>query len=639
MTYVTTFLHRTYAAFLLLGGVVWASNFLLQLGISLIDAEWVSFYLAVGIAAAFLQVPYGKRAGVIDIALGFVAIASWLWMSVHFQTWLVDINGATPEKYIPGAIAIIVMMEALRKASGLPITTLVWLLIIYGFFGYLLPQPLQANYLAPEPFILYLYADTNAIPGFVLNIIAGMVLAFIVFGKLMEVSGATQFFNDLAMALMGHRRGGPAKVAVVASGMFGSISSSPVSNIMSTGVVTIPLMKRVGFKPHYAAAIEAVASTGGQIAPPVMGATAFLIAEFLRVSYFDVVIAAILPALFYYVCLFMQVDAVAQREGLMGMPRSQLPKLGTVLREGWAFVIPLVLLVYLLFGRGSTAAYSALASSLVLLAFALIRGKLRTRAEWGVLIFGGGAGMVPLIMIGGAAGAVVGVMNSTGLGQSLSFVLVQAGSSWGLMPMLLVTAILCIILGMGMPTTAIYVILATVIGPAMIKMGMTPMAAHLFIFYFGVMSFLTPPVAVSSFVAAGVAGASMWQTGWVGMQLSMIALMLPFVWAYDPSLLLDGSWLSISIVIATTLAAILLISRGLLSMHVGNIAGMTIRIVLTLAAIAVATAPVWLGPESVTAGVIAVAVIAACKWWPKPESHMLQSQGASAGEQTGGRLC
>ena len=235
----------------------------------------------------------------------------------HFQTWLVDINGATPEKYILGAIAIVVMMEALRKASGLPITTLVWLLIIYGFFGYLLPQPLQANYLAPESFILYLYADTNAIPGFVLNIIAGMVLAFIVFGKLMEVSGATQFFNDLAMALMGHRRGGPAKVAVVASGMFGSISSSPVSNIMSTGVVTIPLMKSVGFKPHYAAAIEAVASTGGQIAPPVMGATAFLIAEFLRISYFDVVLAAILPALFYYVCLFMQVDAVAQREGLM----------------------------------------------------------------------------------------------------------------------------------------------------------------------------------------------------------------------------------------------------------------------------------------------------------------------------------
>jgi TRAP-type uncharacterized transport system fused permease subunit len=241
---------------------------------------------------------------------------------------------------------------------------------------------------------------------------------------------------------------------------------------------------------------------------------------------------------------------------------------------------------------------------------------------------------VPLIMIGGAAGAVVGVMNSTGLGQSLSFMLVQAGSSWGLMPMLLVTAILCIILGMGMPTTAIYVILATVIGPAMIKMGMTPMAAHLFIFYFGVMSFLTPPVAVSSFVAAGVAGASMWQTGWVGMQLSMIALMLPFVWAYDPSLLLDGSWLSILIVIATTLAAILLISRGLLSMRVGNFVGTVIRIALTLAAIAMAAAPVWLGPESVTAGAIALAAIAACKWWPVRAVSGSQTDSASSPSTT-----
>jgi TRAP transporter 4TM/12TM fusion protein len=632
MTSVTTFLQRFYSAFLLLGGVVWASNILLQLGISLIDAEWVGVYLSVGIATAFLQVPYGKRAGLLEIVLGFVAIAAWFWMSRHFEGWLVDIEGATPEKYVPGAIAIVLMMEALRKVSGLPITLLVWLLIGYGFFGYLLPPPLQANYQPPEAFILYLYADTNAIPGLVLVIIAGMVLAFIVFGKLMEVSGATQFFTDLAMAVMGHRRGGPAKVAVVASGMFGSISSSPVGNIMSTGVVTIPLMKRVGFKPHYAAAIEAVASTGGQIAPPVMGATAFLMAEFLRISYFDVVIAAILPALFYYICLFMQVDAVARREGLSGMPRAQLPKLVPVLRNGWAFAVPLALLIYLLFWRGSTPAFAALAASALLLLFALLKGQLRSRAEWGELIFGGGGGMVPLIMIGGAAGVVVGVMNATGLGQSLSFVLVQAGGSWGLLPMLLITAILCIILGMGMPTTAIYVILSTVIGPALIKMGLTPMAAHMFIFYFGVMSFLTPPVAVSSFVAAGLAGASMWRTGWVGMRLSVIALLLPFIWAYDPSLLLDGSWLSIAIVIATTLAAILLISRGFLALHGGSAASMMIGIVVTLAAIALAAAPVWLGPESAAAGVVAVAVVAACKWWWRPDAHGLQPQGAPATE-------
>ena len=437
MTALTKSLQRIYTAFLLLGGVVWASNLMPRFGVSLIDAEWIGVYLAVGIAAAFLQTPYGKRAGLFDIALGLIAISSWGWMSWHFQAWLVDFEGATPQKYVPGVIAIVLMMEALRKASGLPITILVWILIVYGFFGYLIPGPVQATYQAPTAFVMYLYADTNAIPGLVLVIIAGMVLAFIVFGKLMEVSGATEFFTDLAMSLMGHRRGGPAKVAVVASGLFGSISSSPVGNIMSTGVVTIPLMKKIGFKPHYAAAIEAVASTGGQIAPPVMGATAFLMAEFLRINYFDVVVAAALPALFYYICLFMQVDAVAVREGLSGVPKSQLPKLLAVLRKGWGFVLPLILLIYLLFWGGATPAFAALAASAVLLVFALFKRRMLTLREWAALIFGGGAGMIPLIMIGAGAGVVVGVMNATGLGQSLSFVLVEAGSAWGLLPMLI----------------------------------------------------------------------------------------------------------------------------------------------------------------------------------------------------------
>jgi TRAP-type uncharacterized transport system fused permease subunit len=224
-----------------------------------------------------------------------------------------------------------------------------------------------------------------------------------------------------------------------------------------------------------------------------------------------------------------------------------------------------------------------------------------TRGEWADFIFGGGAGMVPLILIGGAAGVVVGVMNSTGLGQSLSFVLVQVGSQWGLFVMLVITAVLSIILGMGMPTTAIYVILVSVIAPALTKMGVATMAAHMFIFYFGVMSFLTPPVAVSSFVAAGLAGASMWQTGWVGMQLSAIALLLPFVWAYDPALLLDGSWLSIAIVICTTMAAILLLSRAILKLQAHSLGAVLFGLSLTGLAFVVGSSPIWLGSESLWA--------------------------------------
>lgn len=585
-------------------------------GISLIDAEWLGVYLGVGVAAAFLYTPYGRHAGIVEVVCGLVAIGAWGWMSWNFQTWLVDFEGATPAKYLPGVAALILMMEALRKSCGLPISILVWCLLVYGFFGHLLPGAIQGNYQTPEAFIMYLYADTNAVPGLVLVIIAGMVLAFIVFGKLMEVSGATQFFTDLAMSLMGHRRGGPAKVAVVASSMFGSISSSPVGNIMSTGVVTIPLMKQTGFKPHYAAAIEAVASTGGQIAPPVMGATAFLMAEFLQITYFEVVMAAALPALFYFVCLFVQVDAVAKRAGLHGIPKSELVSSWSVLKKGWGYILPLAVLLYFLFWRGSTPAFAALTASCVLLAFALVKGRMRTRHEWGEFIFGGGAGMVPLIMIGAGAGAVVGVMNSTGLGQSLSFVLVETGSTWGLLPMLIITAILCIILGMGMPTTAIYVILVTVIGPALIKMGLTPLAAHLFIFYFGVMSFLTPPVAVSSYVAGGLAGAGMWGTGWVGMRLASVAMLLPFLWAYDPALLLDGSWRSILVVILTTTAAIMIVSRGFILLQEGRLKNGVIGSAVVIAAFAIGSSPIWMGSESLMAAGLAVGGLIMNMLWP-----------------------
>jgi TRAP transporter 4TM/12TM fusion protein len=340
------------------------------------------------------------------------------------------------------------------------------------------------------------------------------------------------------------------------------------------------------------------------------------------------VVAAALPALFYYLCLFIQVDSIAAREGLSGVPRSQLPRLLTVLRKGWGFVLPLAVLIYLLFWRGATPAFAALAASTVLLVFALFNRRMWTWGEWSALIFGGGQGMIPLIMIGAAAGVVVGVMNATGLGQSLSFILVDAGSTWGLLPMLAVTAVLCVILGMGMPTTAIYVILATVIAPALMKMGVAQMAAHLFIFYFGVMSFLTPPVAVSSYVAAGLADASMWRTGWIGMRLASISMLLPFVWAYDPALLLDGSWLSIGIVILTTTAAIFVVSRGFINLQEAERSGIAAGVVLLVAALAIGSSPIWLGAESLLTGSVAVAALIACKLLPANHSARLKAADA-----------
>ncbi|HMB72882.1 MAG TPA: TRAP transporter fused permease subunit, partial [Gammaproteobacteria bacterium] len=366
---------RVYLVAIIVIGVAWIVDFGRFVGLSLISAEWIGPLLGIGIAAAFLRHPYGSRPSALELLLGSAGIAAWLWMSINYNEWIIDIAGYTPSKYVPAIAAIALLVEALRKSAGLPITILVCVLILYGLFGWLLPLPLQAERLATESFLMYLYADTNGVPGLVMEVVGTLVLAFVVFGRLMDVTGAIRFFTDLALSVMGHKRGGPAKVAVVASSIFGSINGTAIGNVMSTGIVTIPLMKRSGFKAHNAAAIEAVASNGGQLAPPVMGATAFLIAEFLQVSYATVVLAALVPALLYYVCLFLQVDAMAARDGLRGIPKAELPRARATLFGGWMFLIPLAVLIYMLFALGLDPAYSAMAAVVVLFALSIVRAR------------------------------------------------------------------------------------------------------------------------------------------------------------------------------------------------------------------------------------------------------------------------
>ena len=606
-------LEHVYLGAVIVLGVAWIIDIPQYVGISIISAEWMGPLMALGIAAAFLKHPYGSRTGPIELLLGFAAICSWGWMSLNYSDWIIDISGYTPQKYIPGLVAVLLLMEALRRAAGLPITVLVWCLIAYGFLGFLLPPPFQSEQLQMSRLVMYLYADTNGVPGQVLTVVARLVLAFIVLGKLMEVSGATKFFTNLAMSAMGHQRGGPAKVAVVASSIFGSINGTSVGNIMSTGIVTIPLMKRSGFKPHYAAAIEAVASNGGQFAPPVMGATAFLIADFLQVSYASVVIAAAVPALLYYVCLFSQVDAIALRYGLHGLPREHLPRAGVELREGWIFLAPLALLLYLLFWRGFNPGVAALWAVVALLGLTVVRKRrLPNKAEWFDLVVGGGANMLPLLMIAGGAGIVIGVMNITGLGFSLSLVLTQIGQNAGLLAMLLLTGGISIILGMGMPTAAIYVVLSVILAPAIVEMGVAPMAAHLFIFYFGLLSFLTPPVAIASAVASGLAGSEVWRTSWIGVQLGAVAYLLPFLWSYNDALLLQGSNLANVYAVGTALVAALLISRALQTVVLGGVTALSIGSLIFAGALGVGSSTVWLGadaPGAAAAAAVGIAVL------------------------------
>jgi len=591
-------LRALYAAIPILG-ICWILAITDYFGVALTFQQAIAVVLGLACACAFLKYPYFEKPGLLEIALSLIVFSAWFWMAYNFEDWIVTAHERTPDKWVPGALALILMMEGLRKAAGRIIASLVWVLILYAFFGDHLPGALEAAVFPPTKTVTYFYADNNGVPGLVLQVVLDLVLAFIIFGKLMEVSGGTAFLTDLAMGWMGHRRGGPAKVAVVASSAFGTISGSTVGNIMSTGIVTIPLMKRTGFKPEYAGAIEAVASNGGQIAPPVMGATAFIIAEFLEVPYQDVVIAAATPALLYFLVLFIQVDAVARRFNIRGLPKDELPLIKEALKVGWIFILPIVILMYFLFWLGYPPGVAALYSAASLIVLMILRDRrLPTLEHWKNFLFGSGEILVPLILIAGAAGIILGVMNSTGLAFQLSIILAHLGETYGIFVMLLLTSLICIILGMGMPTATVYIVLISVIGPALINMGLVPMGAHLFLFYFGLISMLTPPVAIASMVAAEMAGADMWKTGFIGVQLAATAYMLPYLWAFNPALLLQGSTVAIAYAIITCIAAGFLLAHSVTVLGTGNATGWLSAAGMYIAALTVGSSTIWLGVEN-----------------------------------------
>ncbi len=611
-TYLCKSVLSVYCGLMPIIGIIWILSLLDFANISLIDAQVTGLVLGLAAGAAFIKHPYSEEPGWPELILSIAAPPPWLWMSINFEDWLFRMADRPPDMWVPGIFGLFLMMEALRKSAGGVIAALVWIIILYGFFGHLMPGVLEAETFPPEKTVLYLYADTNGVPGIVLNIVVGLVLAFIIFGKMMEISGAMGFFNDLAMGLMGHRRGGPAKVAVVASSAFGSISGSAVANIMSTGVVTIPLMKKTGFQARYAAAIEAVASNGGQVAPPVMGATAFIIAEFLEVPYADVALAALVPAIFYFLVLFLQVDGVAVRYGIGGLPKSELPDPVKTFFSGWLYLIPIALLIWILLGLGYRAGLAGLYACGILFVFFVFKKRgLPSREDWSGFFVGSGENLIPLVLIGGAAGIIIGLMNSTGLGFQLSLILTEIGEKAGILIMLLLTAFICILLGMGMPTAAVYIVLVSVVAPALTEMKIAEMSSHLFIFYFGLLSMLTPPVAIASMVAAQLAGSDMWRTGLIGLQLAAAAFLMPFLWVFNPAFLLNGSWQEISIVIFTVFSAGMII--GQMTRITGDGCGSVLAVfVLLVATIFVGGSTIWFGTTSTLAiisGIIGLGLV------------------------------
>ncbi len=388
-----------------------------------------------------------------------------------------------------------------------------------------------------------LYLSTEGIFGSTLGVSASYVMLFVLFGSFMERSGTGQLFMDFAMSITGHSAGGPGKVAVVSSSLFGTVSGSAVANVMVDGPITIPLMKRTGFRPPFAAAVEAVASTGGQIMPPVMGAAAFVMAEFLVVPYAQVALWALVPALLYYVAVFVAVHLEAKRCHLAGVPRSELPRFLTVMAvRGHLFVPVFVVLFGLILGY--SAPRCALAGALTCIPIALLRATTREGIDWHSVVdalVDGARNTLAVAMACACAGIVIGCVTITGLGITFTQMVITLSQN-SLAAALALTAIAGIVLGMGMPTTPSYIVMVSLLVPAVIKLGAIPPAAHMFAFYFAILSAITPPVALAVFAAAALARTSIWSTGWEAVRLAAPAYIIPFMFIYEPSLLLIGDW-------------------------------------------------------------------------------------------------
>ena len=468
---------------------------------------------------------------------------------------------ATSDKVV-GVVAILLVLEATRRTIGASLPIVAVCFLAYGLAGPWLPGVLRHKGLTLEITIDQTYFTTEGVFGVPLSVAGTYVILFIIFGAFLEKSGAGQFFMSFANAIAGGARGGPGKVSVVSSSLFGTISGSAVANVMVDGWLTIPMMKKTGFKPEAAAAIEAVASTGGQIMPPIMGAAAFVMAEFLGMSYTKVMIAAAIPAIFYYGALFAAIHFNAMRTGLRGIPKHELPLLGQIIvRQGHLFLPVVVLLTLLVYGFTPTYAAIVAAASVIVISWARPRTGLRLRTCVDALREGA-EHTIPVATACAAAGIVIGIVLQTGLALRFTSFLIQLAAGH-LVLALLITMLAGIILGMGMPTTPAYIMQAALLIPAIIKLGVPPIAAHMFAFYFSCLSAVTPPVALAVYAAASIGKASLWGAGVQALKFAAAGFIVPFFFVYSPALLFQGTWTEIGSVLVTGTIGVIALAAGL----------------------------------------------------------------------------
>ncbi|MGE3145969.1 MAG: TRAP transporter permease [Pseudorhodoplanes sp.] len=532
------------------------------LNVSFYTEQLLAVSLGLTLAIAYLAEPKrGRR--LYDWIAVILSLLVCGYIALHYERLTNDIAFLTPETLILSVLLILLVMEGSRRVSGMGFVGIILAIAIYAFIAPHLPGEFATRPVTPERMIAYVGLDLNGIIGSILGVAVLVVIPFTIMGQVLARTGGADFFADLAMAAMGRFRGGAAKIAVVGSALFGIISGSAVSNVLAVGIVTIPMMVRSGFSPYRSAAVEAVGSTGGQLMPPVMGAAAFIMAEFLQVSYGEVCVAAAIPALLYYACLFFHVDLEAAKNGIGAAEVKEAPGFAEVLKSGWHFLLPIAFLIAALAYPERlmlTPEKAAVVTTGLMIVFGLVfgyRGRRPTLLEMGRAIVGTGRVALDIILIGAAAGAMVGILSITGLAFAMTIqLLALSGDSVFLL--LVLIAILAFVLGIGLPTVSVYILTATLLAPALIKLGVTPMAAHMFVMYNGMLSMITPPVAFAAYAAANIARVSGWTTGWVACLVGWSTFILPFLFVLTPSLLMDGSWAAIGFNLVRVLYGIFL---------------------------------------------------------------------------------
>jgi TRAP transporter 4TM/12TM fusion protein len=530
-------------------------------------------HLGFALSLIFLLFPANRKKrqkGKLQIAwydgiLALLSIGVGAYWPLFFEDLVMSVGRLTTLDFTVGIIAILLVLEATRRTVGLPIMIIAIIFILYGLFGQYMPGFLSHRGLSLDRFVQTMFFTTEGILGTPLAVSSTFIFLFLLFGSFLIRTGVGQYFNDLSIAIAGRSIGGPAKVAIFSSALQGTISGSSVANVVTSGAFTIPMMKKLGYKKEFAGAVEASASTGGQLMPPIMGAAAFLMVEFIGngITYWDIAKAAAIPAVLYFAGIWIMTHFEAKRLGLRGLTKEEMPSRKEVFRKIY-LLIPIVAIILLLMSN-ITVTHAALYSILISIIVGFINRDVRMKfMDIIYALVDGARTALSVAAATAAAGIIVGIVTKTGLGLKLANGLIELSGGY-LIPTLMLTMVASLILGMGSPTTANYVITSTIAAPAIILLGVPDLSAHLFVFYFGIVADITPPVALAAFAAAGVSGGEPLRTGIESTKLAIAAFIIPYIFVLSPSLLMiDTTWLEVVWVVLTAMLGMIAIGAGVI---------------------------------------------------------------------------